>query len=53
LSYGLQHKAESLEYFKDKLPSCIDCLSYLENNISFHFDEEKKKGMQLFLRYIS
>jgi chorismate dehydratase len=52
LSYGLKHKAESIEYFKDKLPSC-DCLSYLEDNISFLFDEEKKKGMELFLNYIS
>jgi chorismate dehydratase len=52
LSYGLEHKAESVDYFKDKLPSCGDCLSYLENNISFQFDEEKKKGMQLFLSYI-
>ena len=53
LAYGLNHKAESLDYFKDKLPYCGDCLSYLENNISFLFDEEKKKGMALFLKYIS
>jgi chorismate dehydratase len=53
LSYGLNHKAESLDYFKDKLPSCVDCLSYLEDNISFLFDAEKKKGMELFLKYIS
>ena len=52
LSYGLKHKAESLDYFKDKLPSCGDCLSYLENNISFQFDEKKKKGMELYLQYI-
>jgi chorismate dehydratase len=53
LSFGLQHKAESLEFFKDKLPACGDCLSYLEDNISFLFDEEKKKGMELFLKYIT
>ena len=53
LSFGLKHKAESLEFFKDKLPACGDCLYYLENNISFLFDEEKKRGMELFLRYIS
>ena len=53
LSYGLKHKAESLDYYKGKLPSFSDCLSYLENNISFQFDEEKKKGMVLFLKYIS
>ena len=53
LSWGIARKAESLEFFKDKLPARGDFLSYLENNISFQFDEEKKKGMQLFLRYIS
>ena len=52
LSYGIQHKSAALEYFKDKLPSCGDCLDYLENNISFKFNEEKKKGLQLFLHYI-
>ena len=52
LEWGISRKAESLEYFKDKLPACGDCLSYLENNISFQFDEEKKKGMQLYLKYI-
>jgi chorismate dehydratase len=53
LAWGVGRKAESLEFFKDKLPACRDCLSYLENNISFQLDEEKKKGMQLFLNYIS
>jgi chorismate dehydratase len=53
LAFGLKHKAESLDYFKDKLPAYDDCLSYLENNISFQFDEKKKRGMQLFLKYIS
>jgi len=53
LSFGLKHKAESLVYFRDKLPPYDDCLSYLENNISFQFDEKKKKGMELFLRYIT
>jgi chorismate dehydratase len=52
LSYGIQHKSEALDYFKDKLPSSSDCLDYLENNISFQFNEEKKKGLRLFLHYI-
>lgn len=52
LAFGLKHKAESLIFFRDKLPPCLDCLAYLENNISFQFDEEKKKGMQLFLDLI-
>lgn len=53
LAWGIERKAESLEFFKDKLPACGDCLSYLENNISFQFDEKKKEGMRLFLKYIS
>ena len=53
LEWGIERKAESLDFFKDKLPSGVDCLSYLENNISYQFDKEKKKGIELFLRYIS
>jgi chorismate dehydratase len=52
LKWGIERKAESLDFFRDKLPSCGDCLAYLENNISYQFDEEKKKGLQLFLHYI-
>jgi chorismate dehydratase len=52
LKWGIDRKAESLDFFRDKLPNCGDCLSYLENNISFQFDDEKKKGMELFLHYI-
>ena len=53
LAWGIDRKAESVEFFKEKLPGCSDCLSYLENNISFQFDAEKRKGMELFLKYIS
>jgi chorismate dehydratase len=52
LAYGVAHKAEALSFFKDKLPACGDCLSYLENNISYLLDGEKRKGMQLFLKLI-
>lgn len=53
LTFGVTHIAESLEFLKDKLPGGVDCLDYLENNISFLFDEKKKKGLELFLKYIS
>jgi len=52
LSWGVRHKRGSIEYFKDKLPACDDCLDYLENNISYSFDKEKRKGFDLFLSYL-
>jgi chorismate dehydratase len=52
LDYGLRHKRECIEFFRDRLPACEDCLSYLEDNISYHFDAGKKQGLDLFLSYI-
>jgi chorismate dehydratase len=52
LEFGIHHKAESLEFFKDKLPDFDDCLGYLENNISYQFDETKKQGLELFLNLL-
>ncbi len=53
LAYGINHKPECIEYFRDKLPGCNDCLSYLEHNISYEFDERKKEGLKLFLSTLS
>ncbi len=52
LNFGLQNKAAALEYFRDQLPECGDCLRYLEKDISYDLDEEKKAGMELFLKYL-
>ncbi len=52
LAFGVGNKATCLEYFRDKLPACEDCLDYLENNISFTFDQEKKSGLELFLKFL-
>ncbi|MCX6306795.1 MAG: menaquinone biosynthesis protein [Bacteroidetes bacterium] len=52
LAYGISHKQECIEYFRDKLPGCGDCLDYLENNISYEFDDRKKEGLDLFLKSI-
>lgn len=52
LAYGVNHIKETLEFFKDRLPAGEDCQSYLEKNISFPFDENKKKGLNLFLQYL-
>ncbi len=51
LAWGLDRKAGSLEFFKEKLPVCEDCLGYLEKNISYAFDERKKEGLSKFLGY--
>lgn len=52
LSFGVEHKDECLEYFSDKLPASVDCLEYLEKNISYHFDSGKRHGLELFLSYL-
>jgi len=52
LEYGVFHIKETLEFFKDKLPAEEDCQSYLENNISYSFDEPKREGLRLFLNYL-
>jgi chorismate dehydratase len=52
LAYGISHKRECIDYFKDRLPSSDDCLGYLENNISYEFDAQKKHGLNLFLSYL-
>jgi chorismate dehydratase len=53
LAWGISRKAESVEFFKDKLPPCGDCLEYLEENISYNLDGKKKAGLDLFLKYLS
>jgi chorismate dehydratase len=52
LEFGVNHIKETLEYFRDRLPADEDCQSYLEKNISFFLDDEKKKGLNLFLDYL-
>lgn len=52
LAFGVERKAASLAYFSDMLPPCNDCLEYLEKNISFTLDEEKRKGLARFLEYL-
>jgi len=52
LQYGLQHIDDMLKvYDVSYLPKHIKAKDYLENNIDFHLDDKKRKGMQLFLQY--
>jgi chorismate dehydratase len=53
LAFGVSHIKGTLEFFKDRLPANEDCQSYLEKNISFSFDQPKKEGLNLFLKYMS
>jgi chorismate dehydratase len=52
LEYGISHKPETIAFFKDSIPPGIDAAKYLNENISFEFDTEKKKGLELFLRLL-
>ena len=53
LSYGTEHKRECIGYFRKKIPTTFDdCLRYLEENISYEFDEKKKEGLTKFLSFL-
>ena len=52
LYFGITHISEAIHYFNAKLPAGVDCFAYLKENISYHFDEDKKAGLQLFLSFI-
>lgn len=52
LAYGVHRIPETLDYFRSSLPGCGDCASYLQENISYPFDERKKAGMKRFLDYL-
>jgi chorismate dehydratase len=52
LAFGVSRKRDCLQYFRDRLPAGIDCLEYLEKNISFELDAEKRRGLELFLNYL-
>lgn len=53
LEYGILRKQEIPEFFRNRIPPGLDVISYLDNNISYAFDERKKEGMALFLSYIA
>ncbi len=53
LAYGVDHRRETIEFFEKKIPSGIDAYRYLNENISFEFDSDKKKGLDLFLSYLT
>ncbi|HNX86598.1 MAG TPA: menaquinone biosynthesis protein [Bacteroidales bacterium] len=52
LHFGVQNIPACLNYFRNSLPAGVDCREYLEKNISYILDEEKRKGLDKFLAYL-
>ena len=52
LSYGIEHKEEIPDFFRNRIPAGIDVMSYFDENISFVLDAKKRKGMNLYLNYL-
>jgi chorismate dehydratase len=50
--WGLTHKAEAVDSIQNPIISKEDLLSYLEHDISYNLDEDKRKGMAMFLSYL-
>ncbi len=53
LKNGLSCIDEMVLQQKEKIIPASDILEYLKINLSYDFNEQKKKGMELFLRYLS
>jgi chorismate dehydratase len=49
LAYGIDHIREVPEFFRNSIPKGVDSIRYFEENISYTFDDKKKKGLELFL----
>ncbi len=51
LSWGVNHTKGSIHLARNLMISESALLKYLESDISFSFDDEKRKGLDLFLSY--
>lgn len=52
ITFGIIHKTEALKkYLNNKIPF-YEAEDYINNYISYEFDEAKKKGMNLFFSYL-
>ena len=52
LKWGTQHIHDSVRLAQNHSISKEELISYLSRDISFLLDDEKKKGMNLFLKYL-
>lgn len=49
LGYGISHIQDIPDFFKSQIPKGVDVIRYYEENISYHLDDKKHRGMNLFL----
>lgn len=52
IRYGILNKKLAVMESQNRIVSRKEMLRYIENSISYYFDEEKKKGLKLFLHYL-
>jgi len=52
LAFGVNHINETVAAFQKDIPINADAKDYFTNNISYQLDDEKRKGMTLFLNYL-
>ena len=52
LKFGVNNIEKSIKSLAATYSHCINPTDYLNNKISYHLDEEKIKGMELFLKKI-
>lgn len=55
MQYGIKHTSEAIDAYLSDHPEKIGCdlQHYLKHNISYPFDSEKQKGLDLFLQMVS
>jgi chorismate dehydratase len=53
LTWGVNHREESVTMAEKPHITQQELVSYLKNDISYSLDEQKIKGMELFLRFLS
>ena len=53
LTWGVEHREESIVMAVNPHISDQELTSYLKNDISYSLDQQKLKGMELFLKYLS
>lgn len=53
LAWGVEHREESIIMAVNPHITDQELISYLKNDISYNLDEQKKKGMELFLKFLA
>lgn len=52
LTWGVEHREASIEMAVEPHITDQQLISYLKNDISYEFDNQKKKGMEMFLKFL-